>query len=91
MDLPLVGVGNTRGSTLGLGAMAAVLGIVTYNEYRSKKNVRSLVVSSTKTSWHLCCWRSWSGTTLPIDSRYWSENRVVLMIPSRKENDGLLV
>lgn len=48
MDLPLVGAGNTLGSTLGLGAMAAVLGIVTYNEYRSKKNVRSLVVPRLK-------------------------------------------
>ncbi len=48
MDFPLVGVGNTLGSTLGLGAMAAVLGIVTYNEYRSKKNVRSLVVPRLK-------------------------------------------
>lgn len=48
MDLPLVSVGNTIGSTLGLGAMAAVLGLVTYNEYRSKKNMRSLIVPRLK-------------------------------------------
>ena len=48
MDLPLVGVGNTIGSTLGLGAMAAVLGLVTYNEYRSKKTMRGILVPRLK-------------------------------------------
>lgn len=47
-DLPLVSGGNTLGSTLGLGAMAAVLGIVTYNEYRSKKSMRGIVVPRLK-------------------------------------------
>ena len=47
-DLPLVSVGNTIGSTLGLGAMAAVLGLVTYNEYRSKKTMRGILVPRLK-------------------------------------------
>ena len=48
MDFPLVSVGNTIGSTLGLGAMAAVLGLVTYNEYRSKKTMRGILVPRLK-------------------------------------------
>ena len=47
-DLPLVSGGNTLGSTLGLGAMAAVFGIVTYSEYRSKKNMRGIWVPRLK-------------------------------------------
>jgi|MDTC01.3.fsa_nt_gb hypothetical protein len=48
MDLPLVGAGNTLGSSLGLGAMAAVLGAVTYNEYRSKGTVRAILMPRLK-------------------------------------------
>lgn len=48
MDLPLVGPGNTLGSSLGLGAMAAVIGLVTYNEYRSKKTVRGILIPRLK-------------------------------------------
>ena len=48
MDLPLVGPGNTLGSSLGIGAMAAVLGLVTYNEYRSKKNLRAIAMPRLK-------------------------------------------
>ena len=46
--LPQVGVGNTVGATMMLGGLAAVIGLVTYNEYRSKKNMKSLIVPRLK-------------------------------------------
>jgi len=46
--LPQVGVGNTLGATLALGGMAFVVGLVTYNEYRSKKSMRGILVPRLK-------------------------------------------
>ena len=46
--LPQVSYGNTLGATMMLGGMAAVIGLVTYNEYRSKKTMKGLIVPRLK-------------------------------------------
>ena len=46
--LPQVSYGNTLGATMMLGGMAAVIGLVTYNEYRSKKTMKGLIVPRVK-------------------------------------------
>ena len=46
--LPQVTGGNTFGAMMMLSTMAAVLGAVTYNEYKSKSNVKQLVVPRLK-------------------------------------------
>ena len=46
--LPLVSYGNTLGATMMLGGMAAVIGLVTYTEYRSKKTMKGLIVPRLK-------------------------------------------
>lgn len=38
---PQVGLGNTMGGVIMLGLMGGVLGVVTYDEYRSKGNIRA--------------------------------------------------
>ena len=46
--LPQVTSGNTLGATVMLGGMAAVLGLVTYNEYRSKASMRNVIIPRLK-------------------------------------------
>ena len=46
--LPQESYGNTLGATMMLGGMAAVIGLVTYNEYRSKKTMKGLIVPRLK-------------------------------------------
>jgi len=46
--LPQVGYGNTFGAMVTLSTMAAVLGAVTYNEYKSKSNAKQMIVPRLK-------------------------------------------
>ncbi|MBK37948.1 MAG: hypothetical protein CMB45_03045 [Euryarchaeota archaeon] len=46
--LPQVTGGNTLGAVLMLGLMGATLGVVTYDEYRGKRNVKSMLVPRLK-------------------------------------------
>lgn len=46
--LPQVTGGNTLGTTVALGGMAFVLGLVTYNEYRSKASMRNVIIPRLK-------------------------------------------
>ena len=45
---PQVTAGNTLGAVLMLGLMGATLGVVTYDEYRGKRNVKSMLVPRLK-------------------------------------------
>ena len=65
--------------------VAAVIGLVTYNEYRSKKTMKGLIVPRLKRAGYFRCWRSWCSCSLSRNSRSWTTDRVVLMLPSRKE------